>query len=175
MHQKEARMSMKSTSKSTDLLINSSKPSTAQFGQVSPNTWRISGKTMTIDEFIEAQRQDVSSTDIRVLGTFTDRMLGKLKETSAQEYPGLNEAVHLMVRILELPAVQRAKDPLPTWLAEIGFAAGYLLKRFDLIPDHIAEIGLADDALILQCVIKRNQSDLNRILLEDIDLAAGDA
>jgi len=128
---------------------------------------------MTIDEFIEAQRQDVCSTDIRVLGTFTDRMLDKLEETSAQEYPGLSEAVHLIVRILELPAVRQAKDPLPTWLAEIGFAAGYLLKRFDLIPDHVADIGLADDALILQRVIKRNQSDLNRILLEDVDLAAG--
>jgi uncharacterized membrane protein YkvA (DUF1232 family) len=173
MHQKEARMSMKPTSKSTELLINSSKTSTAQFGQVSPNAWRISGRTMTIDEFIEAQRQDVCSTDIRVLGTFTDRMLDKLEETSAQEYPGLSEAVHLIVRILELPAVRQAKDPLSTWLAEIGFAAGYLLKRFDLIPDHVADIGLADDALILQRVIKRNQSDLNRILLEDVDLAAG--
>jgi uncharacterized membrane protein YkvA (DUF1232 family) len=173
MHQKEARMFMKPTSKSTELLINSSKTSTAQFGQVSLNAWRISGKTMTIDEFIEAQRQDVCSTDIRVLGTFTDRMLDKLKETSAQEYPGLNEAVYLIVRVLKLTAVQQAKDPLPTWLAEIGFAAGYLLKRFDLIPDHVADIGLADDALILQRVIERNQSDLNRIFVEEIDLAAG--
>jgi uncharacterized membrane protein YkvA (DUF1232 family) len=45
-------------------------------------------------------------------------------------------------------------------LAETGFAAGYLLKRFDLIPDHVAEIGLADDALIPQRVVRRNQSEL---------------
>jgi uncharacterized membrane protein YkvA (DUF1232 family) len=49
---------------------------------------------------------------------------------------------------------------LPSWMAETGFAAGYLLKRFDLIPDHVAEIGLADDALILQRVVRRNQSKL---------------
>jgi uncharacterized membrane protein YkvA (DUF1232 family) len=49
---------------------------------------------------------------------------------------------------------------LPSWMAETGFAAGYLLKRFDLIPDHVAEIGFADDALILQRVVRRNQSEL---------------
>jgi hypothetical protein len=32
---------------------------------------------------------------------------------------------------LEAPTAQQAKDPLPRWLAETGFAAGYLLKRFD--------------------------------------------
>jgi uncharacterized membrane protein YkvA (DUF1232 family) len=61
---------------------------------------------------------------------------------------------------LESPAARQAKDPLPSWMAETGFAAGYLLKRFDLIPDHVAEIGLADDALILQRVVRRNQSKL---------------
>jgi len=58
------------------------------------------------------------------------------------------------------------------WLAETGFAAGYFLKRFDLIPDHVPEIGLADDALILQRVIERNQSELHRGLAKSIDLAA---
>jgi hypothetical protein len=29
---------------------------------------------------------------------------------------------------------QQTKDPLPRWIAETGFAAGYLPKRFDLIP-----------------------------------------
>jgi uncharacterized membrane protein YkvA (DUF1232 family) len=57
-----------------------------------------------------------------------------------------------------------AKDPLPTWLAEAGFAAGYLLKRYDLIPDHLPGIGLADDVLILQRVIERNESEICRSL-----------
>jgi len=65
------------------------------------------------------------------------------------------------------------KDPLPRWLAETGFAAGYFLKRFDLIPDHLPEIGLADDALILRRVIERNQSELHRSLVEVSDLTAG--
>ena len=35
------------------------------------------------------------------------------------------------------------------------------------MPDHLQDIGLADDVLILQRVIARNQSDLHRILSED--------
>ena len=147
----------------------------SQFGQVSPDAWRVCGKTMTIDEYIEEQGQQVNSSDLRVLGTFTGRLLDKLKEANANEYAGLREAVHLIVRVLESPAAQQAKDPLPTWLAEAGFAAGYLLKRYDLIPDHLPEIGLADDALILQRVIVRNHSELYRSLVKDTDVTAGNS
>ena len=145
-------------------LINIPQSDAVRFGQVSPNAWRISGNTMTIDEYIENQRHGVNSADLRVLANFTGRLLDKLKESNAGEHPGLIEAVCLIVQVLESPAVQRTKDPLPTWLAELGFAAGYLLKRFDLIPDHVAGIGLADDALILQRVIERNKLELERSL-----------
>jgi uncharacterized membrane protein YkvA (DUF1232 family) len=72
---------------------------------------------------------------------------------------------------LESQAASQAKDPLPRRMAETGFAAGYLLKGFDLIPDHVAEIGLADDALILQRVVCRNKAELQRSLAERIELA----
>ena len=75
--------------------------------------------------------------------------------------------VRLLVRILESTAVNYMDDPLPNWLAEVGFASSYLLERYDLIPDHVPEIGLADDILILQRVIARNESDLQRVFSED--------
>ena len=151
---------MKRKSKADEPLVSSDRPATAQFGQVSEEVWRVSGETMTIDEFIEDQAQDVKAIDISVLSSFSGRLLDKLKETNAVEYPELQEAVYIIIRFLESPAAQQAKDPLPQWMAETGFAAGYLLKRFDLIPDHVAEIGLSDDALILQRVVRRNQPEL---------------
>jgi hypothetical protein len=153
---------MKPEAKSTEPFVSSDKPATAQFGQVSESVWRVSGQTMTIDAFIEDQAQHVNAIDLSVLGAFSGRLLDKLKEDNAIEYPGLQEAVHVIIQFLESPATRQAKDPLPRWMAETGFAAGYLLKRFDLIPDHVAEIGLADDALIVQRVIRRNQSELDR-------------
>src|SRR6202011_1868689 len=139
---------MKPKSKSTELLINPSKPTTSEFGQISPTEWRVSGKIMTIDEIIEDEAQHVNSTDLRVLESCSGRLLDKLKETNPDEYPGLREAVQVIIGVLESPAAQQAKDPLPRWLAETGFAAAYFLKRFDLIPDHLPKIGLADDTLI---------------------------
>jgi uncharacterized membrane protein YkvA (DUF1232 family) len=130
---------------------------------------------MTIDEFIRDQAQEVNSTDLRVLENFRGRLLDKLKEAKDDEYPGLREAVHLIIGVLESPVAQQAKDPLPRWLTEIGFAAGYLLKRFDLIPDHLPKIGLADDALILQRVIERNQSELSAVWPNVSILTAGDS
>ena len=105
---------MKPKSKSTEPLASSDKPATAQFGQVSESVWRVSGKTMTIDEFIEDQARHVNSIDISLLGAFSGRLLDKLKETNAVEYPGLQEAVHIIIRFLESPAARQAKDPLPS-------------------------------------------------------------
>jgi uncharacterized membrane protein YkvA (DUF1232 family) len=149
---------MKPQLKENEAFVSADKPATAHFGQVSENVWRVSGKTLTIDEYIEDQAKEVKANDISVLSSFSGRLLDKLKEPNAVEYPELQEAVQIITRFLELPAAQQAKDPLPRWMAEAGFAAGYLLKRFDLIPDHVAEIGLSDDALILQRVVRRNQS-----------------
>jgi uncharacterized membrane protein YkvA (DUF1232 family) len=151
---------MKRQSKAHAPLFSSDKPATAQFGRVSENVWRISGKTMTIDEFIEDQAQGMKAIDISILSSFSGRLFDKLKEGNAVEYPELEEAIHLITRFLESPVAQQTKDPLPRWMAETGFAAAYLLKRFDLIPDHVAEIGLSDDALILERVVRRNQSEL---------------
>jgi uncharacterized membrane protein YkvA (DUF1232 family) len=151
---------MKPKSKENETLVSSDKPATAQFGQVSENVWRVSGKTLTVDEFIEDQAQGVKASDISVLSSFSGRLLDKLKESNAVEYPELQEAVLTITRFLESPVAQQTRDPLPRWVAETGFAASYLLRRFDLIPDHVAEIGLSDDALILERVVRRNQAEL---------------
>ena len=88
---------MKPEAKSTEPLVSSDKPATAQFWQLSENVWRVSGKTMSTDEFIEDQARDVNSIDISVLGTFSGRLLDKLKEANAVEYPGLQEAVYIII------------------------------------------------------------------------------
>ena len=82
----------------------------------------------------------MNSTDLRVLESCSGRLVDKLKESNSDEYAGLREAVQGIILVLESPVAQQAKDPLPRWLA-----------------DHLPKIGLADDALILQHVVERNQ------------------
>ena len=158
---------MRPKATSTTPSPSSNRPNTAHFGQVSPNLWKINGKTITIDQYIEDRRRDVNAAEICVLQAFTSRLRDKLKEVNPSEYLEVREMVHLLVHALESTAVEYMVDPLPNWLAEIGFASSYLLERYDLIPDHVPAIGLADDILILRRVIARNQSDLHRILRED--------
>jgi hypothetical protein len=148
---------MKTKLKAIEPLRGATKSVTFVCGQGPALEWRVSGKAMSLDEFIEHQSEHVNSSDLRMLNNFSGRLLDKLKETNPAEYPGMHQAVYAIVRSLEGAASLPLKDPLPRWLAETGFAASYFLKRFDLIPDHLPEIGLTDDSLIVQRVIERNQ------------------
>ena len=64
---------------------------------------------MTIDEIIEDGARQVNSTDLRVLENFSGRLLDKLKESNSDMYPGLREAVQVIIWVLESPAAHRRK------------------------------------------------------------------
>jgi Protein of unknown function (DUF1232) len=164
---------IKSRAHTNKASLITSEPIMSHFEDLSVPIWKSAGKPMTIDEFIEDQRQYVNAFDLGVLRAFSSRLVGKLNGTNADHFPGLAESVHIIVQVLESPAARHATDPLPVWLAEMAFAAGYLLKGFDLIPDHFVEIGLADDAFILRRAIERNQADLQACLRECIEYAVG--
>ena len=93
-----------------------------------------------------------------MLSAFSSCLRDKLKGTNGEEYPGLRKAVDLIAQVLESPVTQRARDPLPRWLAETAFAASNFLKEFDLVL-----------APILQRVIERNRSELSAGLAACID------
>ena len=137
--------------------------STTRIEKVPLGIWKVSGKRVTIDEFIEEGSDRVDATGFRnALPPLNDRLWEKLESINAEEYPDLREAVHLIIQVLQSPEPWQAKDPLPRWLAEVGFGARYLLKRFDLIEDHLPEIGLADDAQLLARILERKLLQLSR-------------
>ena len=121
------------------------------------NIWKVAGRPVTIDEFIEdgASRLDAIRF-CQSRRSVMNRLREKLVNNDFDTFPELGEAVEQIIEVLRLPAAWLAKDPLPRWLAETAFGARYLLKRFDLIDDHLPEIGLADDALLLARILERN-------------------
>src|SRR5258708_19763449 len=125
---------MKPKSQSIEAAHTSGQRSLMQFGQVPPNAWKISGNTLTLDELIDNDRQDIVSADLQVLRKSTDRLLDKLKESNAVGHAGLVETVHIIVEDLESPSVELPKDPLPILLPEVGFAPSHLLKQSPPIP-----------------------------------------
>lgn len=90
--------------------------------------------------------------------------LQRLRQPLRRKIAALPETGHLRLR-LEL---------LATYFDEAGadghrgtpahcdatFALLYFLKGFDRIPDSVPEVGLLDDALIVQCVLQRNTTTL---------------
>jgi uncharacterized membrane protein YkvA (DUF1232 family) len=67
-----------------------------------------------------------------------------------------------IMQTLEAAALVNATDPLPRCLAEGTFAAQYLLKEDDLIPDSVPGVGLADDAILVKSVVARHGRELAR-------------
>jgi uncharacterized membrane protein YkvA (DUF1232 family) len=137
--------------------------STTSFAKAPLSIWKVCGKRVTIDEFIEAGSDRMDATGFRAaLRSLNSRVREKLESVNPDEYPDLRESVHLIFIVLQSPEAWQAKDPLPRWLAEVAFGARYLLKRFDLIDDHLPEIGLADDAQLLMRILERNSLALSR-------------
>jgi hypothetical protein len=142
--------------------MRSESKSTTRLEQAPLTIWKVSGRQVTIDEFIEEGSDRMDVTAFRnVLRSLNARLLEKLESINAEEYPGLPGAVQLIILVLQSPEAWQAKVPLPRWLAEVAFGARYLLKRFDLIEDHLPKIGLADDVQLLARIIERNTWELN--------------
>jgi hypothetical protein len=121
------------------------------------NIWKVAGRPVTIDEFIEHGTSRLDAIGFRQSRrALIARLHQKLVTDDFETFPELGEAVEQIIEVLRLPEAWQADEPLPRWLAEAAFGARYLLKRFDLIEDHLPEIGLADDALLLARILERN-------------------
>ena len=75
---------MRLKAKSKGPRLRSNKPNLAHLGPLSPNLWKIDGKTITIDEYIEDRRRDVNAAEICVLQAFTNRLLEEIKLTASR-------------------------------------------------------------------------------------------
>jgi uncharacterized membrane protein YkvA (DUF1232 family) len=116
------------------------------------------GKAISLDEYIEAARSDITADDVRGFPLLKEQMEAKLKTEQALQHRDLHDGMDVIYRFLSAPDAQEAKDPLPKDIAEAAVAMNYFLKGFDLIPDSIPEIGLTDDVRIVACVLARNPS-----------------
>lgn len=88
--------------------------------------------------------------------------LRKLRLPLQQKIAALGDSDHLRQRT-ELLATyfdENLSNPSAEIFREVTFALLYFLKGFDRIPDTVLEIGLLDDALIVQTVLQRHSAAL---------------
>jgi uncharacterized membrane protein YkvA (DUF1232 family) len=115
-----------------------------------------SNKAISIDEYIENQARSMKAEDLRELRRFLPALAEKKSAALAQKREKLVRGIDMLAGLLPSAAVERATDPLPHHLAELGVAARYVLKGIDIIPDTLPELGLADDEWIVGRVMQRN-------------------
>lgn len=113
-------------------------------------------EAVSIDEYLESRRRSLKASDLRAMRRHVKAFQGKAHQAAAEKRIELLRGMQLMLGILGSEDLDRQTDPLPDDLAELGVAMHYLLKGFDLIPDSLEGIGLADDEWVVARVLQRH-------------------
>ena len=121
----------------------------------------LSGDAEIIEAIILAGSVGIRAKDLHAI--IRERELIERKfQTISMGYHELRHQIREIMQTLEAAALVNAPDPLPRCLAEGTFAAQYLLKEDDLIPDSVPGVGLADDAILVKSVVARHGRKLAR-------------
>ena len=121
----------------------------------------LSGDAEIIDAIILAGSVEIRARDLHAI--IRERELIEKKfQTISIGYEELRHQIKEIMQTLEAAALVNATDPLPRCLAEGTFAAQYLLKEDDLIPDSVPGVGLADDAILVKSIVARHGRKLAR-------------
>ncbi len=112
------------------------------------------GREATPSQHLERGAECVQAEDLAALPRLRPAIETKL--AGIGESARLRERLALLLRYLaESPA-----DLGNACQREAAFAVFYFLKGFDLIPDSLPEVGLLDDALLVETALRRNAHDL---------------
>jgi uncharacterized membrane protein YkvA (DUF1232 family) len=125
--------------------------------------WLFSGDPAQIDAFILAGSSGIRSEHLHVVTKESQRVYEKIYAAGDAGFSDLRTHTRLIMQTLEFAARSHGTEPLPAHLAEGTFAAQYLLKEHDLIPDQLPGIGLIDDAILIKRVFFRNEREFMRL------------
>jgi uncharacterized membrane protein YkvA (DUF1232 family) len=121
----------------------------------------LAGDAEVIDAIILAGSVEIRAKDLHAIIRERELIERKFQMVS-MGYHELRHQIREILRTLEAAALVNAADPLPRCLAEGTFAAQYLLKEDDLVPDSVPGLGLADDAILVKSVVARHGRKLAR-------------
>ena len=114
------------------------------------------GDITSISSYVE--RGAVLVTPHALTGLRTLRQALHAKIAALETGSRLRSRLDILALYLDETAAERAT--LSPAIRESAFALLYFLKGFDRIPDSVPEIGLLDDALVVQVVFQRHEAAL---------------
>lgn len=112
------------------------------------------GRAASPSVHLERGGDCIQPADLARLRALEPALLAKADQLAGS--PRLHRRLGLLRQFL-----QESPDETATAAhREAAFALYYFLKGYDLIPDTIPEVGLLDDALLIETVLHRNALEL---------------
>lgn len=132
-------------------------------------------KSISIPPALDRHLSTNSHDDLPGIARYVDEGAELVTPDAIAALQALRGPLHAKINALDDSShLRRRIDLLATYFDETGsngtpdlsaqrdttFALLYFLKGFDRIPDSVPEIGLLDDAMIVQTVLQRHASTL---------------
>jgi len=106
--------------------------------------------------FIERGAALVTPAVLKALGAMQPELRGKT--AAIKDSARLRLRLEILLQYFAESAARRPQNAVAR--REIGFVLWYFLKGYDLIPDSVPDIGLVDDAVLVETVLHRQQASL---------------
>jgi len=135
----------------------------------------MNARSSSIPDVLNRHLSANASDDLASVATYTERGAELVSHEAIAALRGLRPQLHAKIEALgDSLHLRRRLELLALYFDEAGtdghngtpahreaaFALTYFLKDFDRIPDTVPEIGLLDDAMIVQVVLQRNATTL---------------
>jgi uncharacterized membrane protein YkvA (DUF1232 family) len=115
-----------------------------------------------LTEFIRDQADALSLRDLYQLITDLPAVRERLRNIPVETYPYLTKQLQFLCLFIEEQLAERKGGLSDAALREAAFALRYFQRAPDLIPDSIPDMGLLDDAIIVDIVLQRQHSAFKR-------------
>jgi len=115
---------------------------------------RQSGQAGSPSDYIRQGAACLEPADLIAMRSLLPKVTEKV--SAIADSKRLQRRIEMLVQFFRESA-DRSADPATK---EAAFALFYFLKGEDFIPDNIPEVGLLDDALLIETVFRRNQLEL---------------
>ena len=114
-----------------------------------------------IAEFVHSNAAKVSPKILHGIHQKLPQLKLEFAEIHAPKYPHLVDQLELLADVIEDYA-EGADDDIPFFvIAESCFALAYAHKQTHLIPDHVADVGYADESSVVRTVLIENEKSLS--------------
>jgi uncharacterized membrane protein YkvA (DUF1232 family) len=117
-------------------------------------------KESTITEltnFIQSQARAVSLADLDRLMIDLPALRERFARIPSRTHAYLPDQLEFLCLFVEERVARRSRDLAEEPVAEAAFALLYFQRAIDLIPDSIPGLGLLDDSMIVEMVLRRQE------------------